>query len=120
MTTTVKLVEKLMPGAYEGDLIGQLKWFDLLVLDDWGAESKSTYAQQQVFNIINQRIESGLPMILTTNTDAKAMSKPENIQDARIFDRIQSVCVSVRFDGKSHRQAQRDENVRLAMAELRG
>lgn len=120
MTTTVKLVEKLMPGAYEGDLIGQLKWFDLLVLDDWGAESKSTYAQQQVFNIINQRIESGLPMILTTNTDAKALSKPENIQDARIFDRIQSVCVSVRFDGKSHRQAQRDENVRLAMAELRG
>lgn len=118
MTTTVRLVEKLMPGVYDGDLISQLSKFDLVVLDDWGAESHTTYAQQQVFNIVNSRIESGLPMIITTNTDARVLQKPENEEQARIYDRIQSKCLPVRFEGKSHRQAQRDELIKQAMEEL--
>lgn len=118
MTSTVKLIEQLMPGAYDGDLIGQLKQFDLLVLDDLGAESKSTYAQQQLFNAINDRVETGLPMIITTNISAKELNTPKDVEQSRIFDRISGACVPLQFDGSSYRMETRKANIADMKADI--
>ena len=68
--------------------INSLKRYALLILDDLGAERKSEYMQEQVYNIIDARYKSGLPMIITTNLTAEEMKKPSDLGNSRIYDRI--------------------------------
>ena len=79
-------------------------------IDDLGAERKSDFMQEQVFNIIDARYRSGLPMIITTNLTAEEMKKPTEIGQSRIYDRILERCHPVAVQGQSiRRQHLRDE-----------
>ena len=55
---------------YSGDrnaYINSFNSFPLLIIDDLGVERNSEFAREQVFNIIDSRYRSQLPMIVTTN-----------------------------------------------------
>lgn len=94
-------------GMYEGkqEYIDSLSDYALLVIDDLGAERKSEYMQEMVFNIIDARYRSGLPMIITTNMTIEEIKNPGNVQYSRIYDRIIERCFPVLVDGKSRRRA---------------
>ena len=85
------------------EYVRSLSDYSLLILDDLGAERKSEFAMQNVFNVINRRWESGKPLIVTTNqTIAEMKSKPE-LQELRIYDRILSMCTPLCVKGESKR-----------------
>ena len=84
--------------------IDSMNRFDLLVLDDLGTERRSEYAQEQVFNIIDSRYRSGLPLIITTNLDIEDIKKPDNVGNSRIYDRVLEMCHPVEVAGKSRRR----------------
>lgn len=67
---------------------------DLLILDDLGAERNTSYGKECVFDVVNRRLLSGKPMIITTNITLSAMQKATDLDDRRIYDRILEVCVS--------------------------
>lgn len=48
-------------------LLDQVKTTDLLVLDDFGAERSTPFAEDKLFQIINYRYEERLPTIITTS-----------------------------------------------------
>lgn len=104
-TSFSRLVNTLQ-GMYEGkqEYIDGLSHFDLLVLDDLGAERQSEYMQEQVFNIVNARICSGLPMIVTTNLTLQEIGKPADYERARIYSRILGKCVPVEIKGADRRK----------------
>ena len=80
--------------------------YDLLILDDLGAERKSEFAMQNVFNVVNRRWESGKPLIVTTNlslAEMKQLRARDDIQYQRIYDRIFDMCVPLCVDGVSKR-----------------
>lgn len=101
MTSLGRLID-LERGRYATKLNG----FDLLVLDDLGVERQSEYMTQKVYEVIDERVSRKKPMILTTNLSLNAMQHEADVSRRRIYDRILSVCVPVRFRGDSHRKAQ--------------
>ena len=84
--------------------------FRLLVIDDLGVERDTAYAKEQVYNIIDSRYRSGLPMIITTNLTMDKIKNPESIEERRIYDRILERCFPIEVDGANRRRkAVRDD-----------
>lgn len=106
--TMVNVLQSSFDGRQE--YIDSLNRYALLILDDLGAERRSEYMQEQVFNIIDARYRSGLPMIVTTNLTNEEMKKPADIGNSRIYDRILERCHPIEVNGQSiRRQTLKDE-----------
>ena len=67
-------------------------------------ERGTEYGLEQVFNVIDSRYRSGKPLIVTTNLTLDALRNPEDTAHSRIYDRLLSMCVPVRFTGDNFRQ----------------
>ena len=106
LVTSFARLTNTIQGMYEGkqEYIDGLNDFDLLVIDDLGTERKSEYMQEMVFNIIDSRYRSGLPMIITTNLTIDEITKPDSIGNSRIYDRILERCFPILVDGNSRRR----------------
>ncbi len=85
--------------------VSSLSAYDLLIIDDYGAERNSQFALQNVFDVINRRWESGKPLIVTTNLELDSIKNVESddITRARINDRILEMCKPIHIDGGSKR-----------------
>ena len=105
MTNFARLTNQIQ-GMFEGKqaFIDSLNHYQLIIIDDLGAERKSEYMQEQVFNIIDARYRSGLPFIITTNLTADEIKKPQDIGYQRIYDRILERCFPVEVTGVSRRR----------------
>jgi len=98
------------------EIARQMRDFELVILDDLGAERQSQYALEKVFYIIDERYKSGKPLIVTTNLSLDLMKKYRKgdtqsgssfgeIQDySRIYDRVLEMCVAMHFDKQSRRE----------------
>ena len=82
----------------------KLNSYDLLVIDDLGAERTTSYLQELVYNIVDSRYRSGLPMIITTNLTREQLKHPGSVETERIYDRIMERCLPVEVDGQSRRK----------------
>lgn len=112
MTNFARLTNQIQ-AKFEGrqEFIDSLNDFDLLIIDDLGAERKSEYMQETVFSIIDSRYRAGLPFIITTNLTADEIKKPQEVSFQRIYDRILERCFPVEVTGASRRrQALKDSH----------
>ena len=73
---------------------------DLLVIDDLGAEFSTAFSQSVLYNILNERITAGLPVILSSNLTLEQISATYN---ERIASRILCGCTSFVFTGEDIR-----------------
>lgn len=105
MTNFARLTNQIQ-GMFDGkqEFIDSLNRYTLLIIDDLGAERKSEFMQEQVFNIIDSRYRSGLPFIITTNLTAEEIKKPQDVGYSRIYDRILERCFPVEVTGTSRRR----------------
>ena len=105
MTNFARLINQIQ-GMFDGkqEYIDSLNRYSLLIIDDLGAERKTEYMVEHVFNIIDSRYRSGLPMIITTNLTADELKKPQSIEYARIYDRVLERCHPVEVSGVSRRR----------------
>ncbi|MEI3428404.1 MAG: hypothetical protein V8Q82_04060 [Christensenellales bacterium] len=60
-----------------------------------------------MFDVVDKRLLTGKPMIVTTNIPLSVMKQAVDLDDRRIYDRILEVCVPIRFDGENFRRGQR-------------
>lgn len=106
LVTNFARITNTIQGMYEGkqDYIDSLNEFQLLVIDDLGAERESAYMQEMVYNIIDSRYRAGLPMIITTNISIEQIKKTDNMERMRIYDRILERCFPVEVKGVSRRR----------------
>ena len=93
--------------------LNSLKTCDLLILDDFGMERRTDYAQEQVFSLIDGRYLARKPLIVTTNLSLQELKHPADMTEQRIFDRSLEICVPVCFDGPSLRQGRAKEKLAL-------
>ena len=87
---------------------------DLLILDDLGAERNTSFGKERVFDVVDKRLLTGKPMIVTTNIPLSVMKQAADLDDRRIFDRILEVCVPIMFDGDSFRKSTAADNLKTA------
>lgn len=104
MTNFARVLNTLWSNEEKQAYIDSFNQFDLLVLDDLGAERRSEYAQEQVFNIIDSRYRARLPLIITTNLSLKELTNPDNAGNGRIYDRVLEMCHPVKVEGESRRR----------------
>jgi len=112
----------LLQGTYEKqDLLDRLSIYKLLIVDDLGVERDSAYAEEQIFNIIDARSNSELPVVVTTNLTLEEMEHPTTMQYARIYDRVLAMCpIRLKLAGESRRKANASEREQLARKLLLG
>ena len=87
-----------------------LNSYSLLIIDDLGTQANSEYMYEIEFNVINMRINAGLPIIVTTNYDNNAIFKYEKDdgflteQESRILSRLKGCCIPIQVVGEDLRQ----------------
>jgi DNA replication protein DnaC len=81
-------------------LIEQISKEDLLIVDDFGRETKSDRIRRQYFEIFNNRYANNLPTIVTSNYDLTWIG--ENLGEA-IASRFETFQM-IRFTGKDLRK----------------
>lgn len=91
-------------GEQGRDTMAALLDADLLVLDDLGTENYTQFYEAALYNIINTRINTGKPTIVSTNLSTKELYDKYN---ERIISRIFGVYTLLRFYGKDIRQEKR-------------
>ena len=112
-----------MQGNFGADRDRYIKFLmrpDLLILDDLGAERNTSFGKERVFDVVDKRLLTGKPMIVTTNIPLSVMKQAADLDDRRIFDRILEVCVPIRFDGENFRKGNASANINKAAEMLNG
>lgn len=102
----VTSIVKLTSGSiFDDDLqrtLAIMQNAQLLVLDDLGAERNTETKSEQVFDVIDTRISSNKPLIVTSNiTDFRTET---DIRRRRVYDRITKACIPLKVDGQSRRR----------------
>ncbi len=104
MTSFVKLLSTMQTYGNDNErLISDLNRAKLLIIDDFGAERDSAFAQEHVYNIIDSRYRAKRPLIITTNLDTKELWGQTGVRYSRIYDRL-SEMLPVEFTGGSWRK----------------
>ncbi len=88
---------------------------ELLILDDLGIERDTSYAKEQVYNIINSRYLKHKPTIITTNLPYENITGGyESVEYQRIYSRILEMCLPVMVVGNDFRKViQKDKLNRM-------
>lgn len=79
---------------------------DLLIIDDLGTERESKWSKSMVYNIIDSRYRSQLPLIITSNLDIHPKETNgilTDLYDKRTEDRIFEMCTPIRNTSTSIR-----------------
>ena len=106
-----------MQGNFGADRDAYLKTLmrpELLILDDLGAERNTSFGKERVFDVVNKRLLTGKPMIVTTNIPLSVMQKAADLDERRIYDRVLEACVPIQFNGENFRKGNAAENVKRA------
>ncbi len=90
-------------GAFEAMMLE----CDLLVIDDLGAEFITQFTSSALYNIVNTRINTGLPTIISTNL---SLVEIENTYTQRISSRIIGEYSILHFEGKDIRQIKSEQD----------
>jgi replicative DNA helicase len=106
LVTNFARLTNTISGMFDGkqEYIDSLSRFSLLVIDDLAAERDTEYMNEIVFNIIDSRYRSGLPLIITTNLTAQELSNPAQISKQRIYSRLLEMCIPIEIKGKDRRK----------------
>lgn len=106
--TSIRSISGAMSGNFGENraiLLRRIAQVDLLILDDFGAERDTSFMNEQVYDIINERYKAAAPLIITTNLNPKAMTEAATLTERRIYERVLEMCTPVQIEGKTRRKA---------------
>lgn len=116
MTNFSRILNSLS-GMYSDEknqFIDSLNRYSLLIIDDLGIERSTEFALEHVFNIIDSRYRSKLPLIVTTNMTLDELKHPQDLARSRIYDRVLERCVPLKINNQNIRQKNAAENIKEA------
>lgn len=116
VATTSAMLDMMFEDASK--LHSRLATFDLVVIDDFGAERNTEFAAEKMFQIIDERYRSHLPTIITTNLDINQPAP--DVTYKRIYSRIQGFAPQFRCKGEDLRKDAGAETRRLVWDILKG
>lgn len=92
----------------DAEALALLRAADLLILDDLGGEKVSEFSLQELFALINHRLNHRLPLIVSTNLSLSAL---EEVYTARIASRLIGSARLRKLEG---------DDIRLVLKQNRG
>jgi len=123
MTTASRIINSAMSNMKsnsEDTFLDEMSMYDLLIIDDYGANRGTEYAMEKLFDVIDTRVNSGLPMIITTNLTKEQLQDTSNVTTERIHSRIVGACSIVRCVGTDLRKGRQVHNDDIMRDILKG
>lgn len=104
MTNFSRIISRVSE-KFGGDqkYLDNLNRFDLLIIDDLGAERDSDFTWEKVMNVIDARYRAGLPIIITTNLGPRDFADRGDIRRQRVFSRLKEMCICLEVKGEDRR-----------------
>lgn len=103
------------------EVVNHLRLFDMVVIDDLGAERDSSFGFEQVFSVIDARYRQKKPLIVTTNLYYNEIETAQEIRYRRCFDRVIEMCpIVITLDKAGRRPEIAQEKKQVAMRILSG
>lgn len=96
----------------------KIKYSQLLIIDDIGAERQTDYMCEKIYSIINMRYMSGKPLIITSNLTTDQLKKCDDIRLVRTYDRLKEMCHPITITGESRRIKKANERYQRLKEEL--
>lgn len=121
--TSFARVLNVLQSSFAGrqEVLDRLGRFQLLFINDLGAERNSEFSLEQVFSVVDSRYRAQKPIVITTNLTLKQLESPENMAYARIFNRVLEMCpIRLAVTGASRRSGNAEQRKRLAHELLLG
>lgn len=107
----------------ESDVIKGLCNADLLIIDDLGTEKSTDWSKSMIYNIIDSRYRSELPLIITTNLNVNPKETNGVLTDKyerRMEERIFVMCTPIHNTLKSIRVEEAKKKTELLKKIIRG
>lgn len=119
MTNFSRIISRISE-KFGGDqkYLDNLNRFDLLIIDDLGAERDSEYMWEKVMDVIDARYRAGLPLIVTTNLNPKDLYDPSDIRRQRVFSRLKEMCIFLEVNGADRRSKKMQDKLTAAKSLL--
>lgn len=119
MTNFSRIISRISE-KFGGDqkYLDDLNRFDLLIIDDLGAERDSDFTWEKVMNVIDARYRAGLPLIITTNLGPKDFTDRGDIRRQRVFSRLKEMCVILEVNGSDRRSKKMQDKLTTAKSLL--
>lgn len=119
MTNFSRIISRVSE-KFGGDqkYLDNLNRFDLLIIDDLGAERDSDFTWEKVMNVIDARYRAGLPLIITTNLTLGDLADPSDIRRQRVFSRLKEMCIFLEVNGADRRNKKMQDKLTAAKSLL--
>lgn len=103
----------------KNEYIESLTNVSVLILDDLGIERDTSYAKEQVYNIVNSRYLKQKPTIFTTNLPyEKIQNSDDGVEYERIYSRIIEMCIPVKVMREDFRKRLQKEKLKQSKERL--
>lgn len=103
MTNFSRILNQLQTAQYRQDYIDGIVRYPLLVIDDLGSERESSFARELIYNVIDSRYKTNMPVVITTNLSLSEIMNCKDVERRRIYDRLLEMCCPIQITGKSKR-----------------
>ena len=119
MTNFSRIISRVSE-KFGGDqkYLDDLNRFDLLIIDDLGAERDTEFTWEKVMNVVGARYRAGLPIIITTNLSPKDFYDPSDIRRQRVFSRLKEMCICLEVKGVDRRSKKMQDKLTTAKSLL--
>lgn len=119
MTNFSRIISRISE-KFGGDqkYLDDLNRFDLLIIDDLGAERDTEFTWEKVMNVIDARYRAGLPLIITTNFEPKDFADRRDIRRQRVFSRLKEMCILLEVKGTDRRSKKMQDKLETAKSLL--
>ena len=119
MTNFSRIISRISE-KFGGDqkYLDDLNRFDLLIIDDLGAERDTDFTWEKVMNVIDARYRAGLPLIVTTNLGPKDFADRGDIRRQRVFSRLKEMCICLEVKGEDRRGKKMQDKLQTAKSLL--
>ena len=85
------------------DYLNSYARFDVLAIDDLDEERNTEFMQSVVYSVIDARVTSRKPLLLTTNLSGADMAAEQDISKRRVYSRIYEACIPIEVKGPDKR-----------------
>lgn len=107
VTNFAEIANDLQATFDKGSVHKRLLRTDLLVLDDLAAERDTSFMQEIVFQVIEERSAAQKPLIVTSNVSVQAFFAPGDLARGRVFSRLAEACIPLSVAGTDRRLERR-------------
>ncbi len=107
VATASDLIRAACDFKTSAETFSRIREIDLLIIDDFGAQSNTENNTSALFDVVDTRYKSAKPLVITSNLTVADMKNAPDVKLKRIYDRINEACTCpfspVVLNGKSLR-----------------